>query len=67
MAQEDKKCENCGERLFRAGYIPFNGGMVVCHSCFIEWQKFGEPKTVAEYHAAIWQRADCQSDWAAKN
>lgn len=67
MAQEDRKCENCGGRLFRAGYIPFNGGMIVCHRCFLEWQESGEPETVAEYPAAIWRRAECRSDAAAEN
>lgn len=67
MAQKDGKCENCGCRLFRAGYIPFNGGMIVCHLCFIEWQELGEPKTITEYHNAISNRENCGSDTAAKN
>lgn len=67
MAQADRKCENCGYRLFRAGYIPFNGGMIVCHPCFTEWQELGEPETVAEYHVAISNKENHRSNSAAKN
>lgn len=67
MAQENTKCENCGGNLFRAGYIPFNGGMVVCHPCFVEWQRLGEPETVAEYHVAISKRENRGSDSTAEN
>lgn len=67
MTQEDRKCENCGGKLFRAGYIPFNGGIIVCHPCFLEWQRLGEPQTVAEYHNAISNRENHRSDSTAKN
>ena len=67
MAQEDRKCENCGRKLFREGFIPFNGGMIVCHPCFVEWQELREPETVAEYHNALWQRGNRGSDSRAEN
>jgi hypothetical protein len=42
-------------------YIPFNNGMVVCHSCDNEWERLGAPMTILEYHQAIAGREDYRS------
>ncbi len=66
MMQENRKCENCGRNMVRAAYLPFSGGMIVCLPCSGEWENLGEPKSIAEYHQAISNRTDYQSDLIAK-
>lgn len=62
MEKENRKCENCGRKMPRASYIPFNGGMIVCVSCFNEWERLGEPKTISDYHQAIYNKEVYEND-----
>lgn len=66
MEKENRNCENCGRKMPRAAYIPFNGGMIVCLPCCDEWENLGEPKTIAEFHEAVYKKAGFQADFAAK-
>lgn len=66
MQQEDRKCENCGGKMPRAAYIPFNGGMIICFSCHDEWENSGEPKSIADYHQAVYQRENHRADKSAE-
>lgn len=50
----------------RAAYIPFNSGMIVCFPCCDEWEELGKPNSIAEYHEAIYNREDYQTDLIAK-
>lgn len=56
MERENRKCENCGRKMPRAAYIPFNGGMIVCFFCFDEWEKLEKPTTVPEFHEAVYRK-----------
>jgi hypothetical protein len=66
MNQEKRICENCGKNMPRAAYIPFNGGMIVCMSCSDEWENLGSPISISEYHRAISNKQDYQSDLLTK-
>ncbi len=66
MIEENRKCENCGRKMLRAAYIPFNGGMIVCIACNDEWENLKKPKSITEYHQAISQREDYKSELIAK-
>lgn len=66
MQQENRKCENCGRKMPRAAYIPFNGGMIVCFPCSDEWEKLGNPKSIADYPEAIYKREEYQTNLTAK-
>lgn len=66
MEPEKRKCENCGRAIGRAAYIPFNGGMIVCQPCCQEWEQLGEPRTIIDYHRAIADREDYQSELIAR-
>lgn len=50
--EQNRTCENCGLKSNRIGYIPFDKGMIVCNSCYKEWERLGSPKTIVEFNQA---------------
>ncbi len=49
----EKIWENCGWKMLRVSYIPFNGGKIVCSLCFNEWERLGELKLFSKFLSHI--------------